>query len=137
MNKTVSQRCRVSRRLLLLVALLGTSCTGCGGEKPHSVADPMGPVIIGWTENQIDNYTCIHPPVIADCADGWCRIPAGCFIMGSPETEYGRGMYDELPTAVELTHSFEIGGVRSSLPTRADQGRRSRTAFETIVPSVM
>lgn len=51
---------------------------------------------------------CIHPAVKADCHDGWCRIPAGCFVMGSPEGEPGRGMYTEERTPTTLTRSFII-----------------------------
>lgn len=51
---------------------------------------------------------CAHPPVVADCDAGWCRIPAGCFDLGSPYTEPIRGAYSETPTQVTLTHSFEI-----------------------------
>jgi formylglycine-generating enzyme len=56
-----------------------------------------------------DAAACVHAPVRADCRDGWCRIPAGCFIMGSPETEWGRGLANEELVAVTLTHSFLIG----------------------------
>ncbi len=40
---------------------------------------------------------------------GWCRIPSGCFVMGSPPSEPGRGVYNEERTAVTLTRAFEIG----------------------------
>jgi len=47
----------------------------------------------------------------ADCSehDGaiWCRIRAGCFIMGSPEYEPGR-REEEVQHQVVLTHDFEI-----------------------------
>ncbi len=49
---------------------------------------------------------CVHPDVVADCHDGWCRIPAGCFVMGSPPGEYGRGKYSETQVQVTLTHPF-------------------------------
>jgi formylglycine-generating enzyme len=61
----------------------------------------------GW-EKEFDGTTCAHPPVEADCQNGWCRIPAGCFIKGSPETELGRAMKTEEQRAVTLTHSFWI-----------------------------
>ncbi len=51
---------------------------------------------------------CEHPAVHAECDGGWCRIPAGCFVLGSPESEYGRGAYDEQEVAATLTHSFVI-----------------------------
>ena len=52
---------------------------------------------------------CVHPEVVAECDDGWCKIAAGCFIMGSPEHEWGRALYQEDQVAVTLTRNFEIG----------------------------
>jgi sulfatase modifying factor 1 len=49
--------------------------------------------------------------VTQTCADGFCRIPAGCFVMGSPESEPNRAEDSEDLTAVTLTRSFEIGQV--------------------------
>ncbi|MBX3224757.1 MAG: SUMF1/EgtB/PvdO family nonheme iron enzyme [Labilithrix sp.] len=51
---------------------------------------------------------CVHPPVTAECDGGWCRIPKGCFIIGSPPCEPTRGLYDEDQAQVTLTHDFEI-----------------------------
>jgi sulfatase modifying factor 1 len=51
----------------------------------------------------------MHPDVVESCDAGWCRIPAGCFVMGSPPNEPERGVYNEERTAVTLTNSFEIG----------------------------
>lgn len=66
-----------------------TACSGCqGGVKP--------------------DLDCDHVKVEESCADGWCRIPAGCFIMGSPKDEWGRGAYTEDQAKVTLTRSFEI-----------------------------
>lgn len=52
---------------------------------------------------------CKHPTVEASCKDGYCRIPRGCFVSGSPECQPGRGAYSEPEAQVTLTHSFEIG----------------------------
>lgn len=49
---------------------------------------------------------CVMPTAVANCDAGWCRIPAGCFIMGSPPCEWGRGLYDEDQVQVTLTHDF-------------------------------
>ena len=51
---------------------------------------------------------CVHPAVTETCVDGWCRIPEGCFIQGSPEDEPDRAMYGEQQTAVTLTRPFII-----------------------------
>jgi formylglycine-generating enzyme len=54
------------------------------------------------------DLSCNHVAVAASCHDGWCEIPAGCFIMGSPNNEWGRGAYGEDQAKVTLTKSFEI-----------------------------
>ncbi len=51
---------------------------------------------------------CVHPAVTEDCADDWCRIPAGCFLQGSLEDEPNRAMYGEKLTAVTITRPFLI-----------------------------
>jgi formylglycine-generating enzyme required for sulfatase activity len=51
---------------------------------------------------------CVHPGVKRDCQDGWCRIPAGCYVYGSPEDEVLRAKYDERQSRVTLTRDFEI-----------------------------
>lgn len=51
---------------------------------------------------------CVHPKVERKCEGGWCRVPPGCFMMGSPESEWGRALYSEDPTPVTLTRSFVI-----------------------------
>ena len=51
---------------------------------------------------------CVHPGVEQDCADVWCRIPAGCFIWGSPESEPRRGAANEEQGPVTLTRAFEM-----------------------------
>ena len=42
------------------------------------------------------------------CKDGWCRVAAGSFVIGSPSDEWGRGLYTEDQVDVTLTHSFLI-----------------------------
>jgi formylglycine-generating enzyme required for sulfatase activity len=51
---------------------------------------------------------CDHPPVQADCIDGWCRVPAGCFVAGSPLTEPCRGALTEEQVEVHITRPFII-----------------------------
>jgi len=51
---------------------------------------------------------CIHPKVVPDCTNNWCKIPAGCFIMGSPLCEPVRGKYAEEQSETTLTHAFEV-----------------------------
>jgi hypothetical protein len=51
---------------------------------------------------------CKHPPVEAKCKEGFCEIPPGCFVMGSPPCQVGRGPISEPESQVTLTHRFEI-----------------------------
>ncbi len=69
----------------------------------HFAPPPTVPFI---SHPQFDD--CVHPGVVEDCDGGWCRIPAGCYIYGSPEDEIGRARYDERQTRVTLTRDFEI-----------------------------
>ena len=64
-------------------------------------------VVAGWHGAS----QCSPParPVLvapARCEDGWCRIPAGSDIVGSPEDEHGRAVGIEPATPVVLTHDF-------------------------------
>ncbi len=92
------------------------STAGRGGSSPGSGgvgatedrSDLTAPVQLPWVPHT-DDPTCQHVEVVKDCRDGWCRIPAGCYVMGSPEDEPGRAMRGETLTTVYLTRSFEIG----------------------------
>ena len=51
--------------------------------------------------------------VAKDCTDGWCKIPAGCFWMGSATDSYCQPFFHkecgkEFRHQVALTHSFAI-----------------------------
>ncbi len=57
---------------------------------------------------------CVHPTVTKQCSNGWCTIPPGCFVMGSPKNEPCREPLDntaygkETLHEVTLTHAFKI-----------------------------
>lgn len=64
---------------------------------------------------------CVHPGVEQDCENGWCRIPAGCFIWGSPEWEVNRGLNSEEQSSPRepmasnaRSHSVRSAGYRGS-----------------------
>lgn len=94
--------------LLVLVAACKQATQPADPDADAMSPDPAGPAVTGWEETGVDGVRCAHPAVIADCQDGWCKIPAGCFIMGSPETELWRGERTEVQAATTLTHAFEI-----------------------------
>lgn len=52
---------------------------------------------------------CIHPEVKADCADGFCTISPGCFIMGAPRDRPNAGRYADVQAQITLTHAFAMG----------------------------
>ncbi len=53
---------------------------------------------------------CRWPSVIEpDCAEGFCRIRPGCYIMGTPPGEFFAARYAEPQVQVTLTRAFEIG----------------------------
>lgn len=75
-----------------------------------SAAPPAPPVVVaprtaGWTE-VVDGATCTHVAVRKACAEGFCLVPSGCFVKGSPESEQGRAVNGEPLSAVTLTHAF-------------------------------
>lgn len=114
---------RLSSLLAASLSLVG--CSGCAEERPTEVkpqSEAGAPD--AFTGNAFDaghdassatcasafqiDSSCIHPVVESDCRDGWCRIPHGCFVAGSPECQTGRGLYSEDENQTTLTHDFEI-----------------------------
>lgn len=51
---------------------------------------------------------CEHAVVESRCADGWCAIPGGCFVMGSPTSEFGHSARGEDQVVVTIGRAFEI-----------------------------
>ncbi|MFC1642467.1 formylglycine-generating enzyme family protein [Myxococcota bacterium] len=52
---------------------------------------------------------CVHSPVASSCNDGFCTVPAGCFVMGVSREAKSATAYDNAETEVLLTHGFVIG----------------------------
>jgi formylglycine-generating enzyme required for sulfatase activity len=77
----------------------GPSAPWTAGPVTPPPSDCVSPA---WCEGE-----CCHPCVTPSCAQGWCRVPAGCFIYGSPEDEPGHsGRETQVP--VFLTQDFVI-----------------------------
>ena len=70
---------------------------------PPQFVQPGVPINLAPTED------CIHPEVTADCAEGFCKILPGCFIMGAPRDRPNAGRYADVQVQVTLTHAFLMG----------------------------
>lgn len=128
---TRAQTSRVWPLLLVTTASLGCvwAYSGCtDASATHNEADATspdfdGPPSSGDALSPAQNYgappectarlvptsDCKHPAVVQSCEKGYCTIPPGCFVMGSPECQPYRGAYSEPEAQVTLTHKFEIG----------------------------
>jgi sulfatase modifying factor 1 len=82
----------------------GTEGGSVGGTAGGGGVGPQGVTVD--TSYPFDAGDCATPNLGAQCKDGWCEIPAGCFVMGSPPDEWGHPAYQEDQVAVTLTRSF-------------------------------
>ena len=155
-----SPRIRTGRALLRLVAVLGVSCTsttpGPGPElsptDAASHADAASPLDASAPLDAADATTacvstfavtpdCKHPAVEARCREGFCEIPPGCFVMGSPPCQVGRGPASEPEAQVTLTHKFEIAQhettqeewMAAGFPNNAVPAKNEQDAYGTCV----
>src|SRR5688572_1644301 len=78
----------------------------CSCEQPPAPARIIGLGVSDGCEATAPSPSCKHPEVRENCRDGWCFIPKGCFVIGSPECEWGRGRDTEPETEMTLTHDF-------------------------------
>ena len=90
----------------------GTSCCWCS---PAAAAGSHGGRCADGRAGQCGMRSsagrrkgCVHPAVEQKCADGWCQLPAGCFVMGAPPCEWGRAKRSQNEMLATLTHGFEI-----------------------------
>ena len=108
----------------ITLALLAPACAACSSPSgTYSAADSAVPEAAPTTEDAdtpadapdagcVSTFKttadCVHPPIVKDCRDGFCRIPAGCFVAGSPSCQPWRGANVEPELQITLTHEFEI-----------------------------
>ncbi|MCK9464010.1 MAG: formylglycine-generating enzyme family protein, partial [Proteobacteria bacterium] len=91
----------------VVIAVVGCSSSG---QSPYN-AFAAGPITPPPAECEGDAYVegdCVHPCVEESCISGWCRVPQGCFIYGSPEDEWHHGVLAEIETPLTLAHDFVI-----------------------------
>jgi formylglycine-generating enzyme len=93
-----------------------TATNACGEVQTFTCGRCYGPDICGGDGRPNVCAPCRHPPVTRACTAGWCKVPAGCYGMGSepgtpcvpvpppPYTVFG----SETQHMVALTHGFEI-----------------------------
>ena len=99
----------MTKALLIASLVLGFSAgSSCSSAAPAKVQDASNVVQEPLRNPAEFAPGCVHPAVTETCVDGWCRIPGGCFLQGSPEDEPGRAMYGEKLTAVTITRPFLI-----------------------------
>jgi formylglycine-generating enzyme len=133
------------------IVSLGISCrsdptTPPSGTPPASRDVAIAVVIDatdGWTVT-VDGASCTHVAVRKACSRGLCRIPAGCFLQGSPADEQTRGENAEPLAPITLTHAFEIGETEvtveewsrffPSLPNNRPGSKPERTCVEARCP---
>lgn len=88
-------------RLVLSLTVVGrvvvAAACACSGEPRADAADSAQPA------------GCEPKVPSAECDGGYCRIPAGCFRMGAPESEWGSARYADAQVEVRLTRPFAIG----------------------------
>jgi len=124
--------------LVFLIAVTSTFTWGCSkepaadidteSESDTGVADSDSETETDWYVGEITyfdtdpNSECPHPVVQKNCADGWCYIPAGCFIFGSPEDEPCRAAYEEGQAQVTLTHPFVMAKTEVTQKQWTDAG---------------
>ncbi len=100
--------------LCILFICLVVICFGCAPTDEPRQADTNTKKLEKAIDQKKDSGTqsfddCIHPIVKKECEDGWCEIPPGCFVYGSPESETEwRAKYSEKQVAVTLTNGFVV-----------------------------
>lgn len=92
------------------VVALAALCA-CGGRTVSSAlpSDAGADSTVDAATYNGGTASCPHADVVARCKNRECLVPAGCFFMGSPPDEPGRGMYTEPLTEVEYTYSLAVG----------------------------
>lgn len=82
---------------------------GAAGATGGAGGEPAGSGGALYDEGLQPTADCVHPEVVKDCTGDLCRIPAGCFIMGSPPDEFGSASRESGQVQVRLSHAFLIG----------------------------
>jgi len=120
MASTTDASCSWLGAVLIGLGALGCLLMACQGSQRADVSlaadgganapppEDVQSVADAGDASRPDAPTCTHPLVVPDCAAGWCRIPAGCFVMGSPPDEPGRGANSETQVQVTLTHAILV-----------------------------
>jgi len=101
---------------------VGASGGAAGGES-HILQPATGPEY----HPPFGFEACSHASVTEDCAAGWCRLPASCFVIGAPENEWHRGRYTDAQVEITFTHAIEV--------QQLEMGRREWKQITSLLPS--
>ncbi len=95
----------------MLSAAIVLSALSCEDESTEATSSAIGgaPPDGGTTSTAPSGGAGGALIIEADCQEGWCRIPAGTFVIGSPVDECGHPPFSETQASVTLTRSFLIG----------------------------
>jgi len=109
--------------MLVLQIALSVELAGCGrsalvtyldaAASDHARVDDVAPPDARALDEALEARPrdtarpCVTPPMTPSCSAGWCTVPAGCFLMGSPPDEHCRS-YNETQHQVRLTRPFVI-----------------------------
>jgi len=72
---------------------------------------------------------CEQPKASPSCAERWCAVQPGCYIMGAPWCEPGRARTANNPVQVTLTHAFRIGQFEVTQREWTAQGLPNRSGL--------
>jgi hypothetical protein len=91
-------------------SILSDGSTSASSPQSDASSEAWDPLVVSKQPFVFDDRwpDCVHAGVTEQCQDGWCRIPAGCFIFGSPEDTPFRSAVGEEQGPVTLTYEMEV-----------------------------
>ncbi len=102
--------------------------TDAATTRPGPDAAEAGPPFVLPPAAPYDSPTCHHPTVVSRCENGWCLLPKGCFLFGTPETEKSRSRYGEEQRETTFTHDLLISQFETTQQQWKAAGLPNRSA---------
>lgn len=91
-------------------------------------AAETGPPFVLPEAKPYDSPTCHHPLLTARCDSGWCVLPKGCFLFGTPETEKVRARLGEEQRELTFTRDLLIAQFETTQDQWVAAGLPNRSA---------